>query len=299
MADWYVDSAATGTNAGTSWTNACTSFSQLLALGVPPVAGDRMFVHNTSSETYTAVQTLAFPGTEASPNQIYSTDTTNTPPNDTDLVAGATINMNTTGNLSITGSIYTWGLNLKIGNGATAQSVTLGQNLRAQVWDNLTIDLSGQTGTGTINLGVSGGGVLMLLAPTIKTNTGNILQNIVTTSLVRIKGGGMSGNYTNQFITLFTNSIGVCSIEGFDFSPLGANGGNRTIVAQGNNSAMYIKDCKLPATITLDAAGTSPQSLGLNNRTLWSRTDSTGSVNMFRLNDYAGLETRETSITRV
>lgn len=54
-ANWYVDSAAGGTNAGTSWTDAWTAFSSIVWGGAGVVAGDMVYISGGSvSKTYTA-----------------------------------------------------------------------------------------------------------------------------------------------------------------------------------------------------------------------------------------------------
>ena len=127
MASWYVNSAAAGTNAwvlaGLMLVHPC---SQLLALAVsPPAAGDSIFILSTSAETYSTATTLTFKGTSAAPNYIYSTDNTNSPPQSTDLVAGASISTTGASALTITGTCYFYGITFSSGTLTNAANLLI------------------------------------------------------------------------------------------------------------------------------------------------------------------------------
>jgi hypothetical protein len=108
MAVIYVDDSRTGgSNNGTSWANAYLSISSVGAALNP---GDQVFIasgHNESSA-------IAFPGDNGSRiniPQFYSVDTTGdpTPPDETDLLAGATIK-HSSGNLTLSAAGKWWGV---------------------------------------------------------------------------------------------------------------------------------------------------------------------------------------------
>jgi hypothetical protein len=74
-ASWYMDSSASGTNAGTSWTNAWHGFDHVVWGGAGVVAGDTLYISGGSpSKTYTAAAnnmlTVGASGSSGSPITI-------------------------------------------------------------------------------------------------------------------------------------------------------------------------------------------------------------------------------------
>lgn len=296
MASWYVNSAAAGTNAGTSWLNACTSLSQLLGLGVPPVAGDSIFVANTSAESYAATTTLTFPGTLANPNFIYSVDTTNQPPQSSDLLAGATVTSTGASSLTLSGSFYCYGLTLQAGSGANTVRLTICGT--ANAWVSLDTCILQNLGTGAIGSAIaffSGGGSSAQV--TLKNTTlqlSNASQTVGCNA-----GGNLSWNGTASAIagatlptTLFNSAItNTVLIEGVDLSALGSG---KTLVGSNWGGVIYIKDCKLGTSVTVAAAATTPAQTTFN-----IRSDSANTNYRNEKYSYTGTETTETLITRV
>ena len=69
MATWYVNSAAAGTNAGTSWTNAYTAFGSAVTAATSD--NDVILVHYTHQESLVSDTTYTF---AAANIQVYSVD---------------------------------------------------------------------------------------------------------------------------------------------------------------------------------------------------------------------------------
>lgn len=69
--DWYVDNAASGTDAGTSWTNAWEDFAGITWGGGGVVAGDTLYISGgATSKTYTEKWSIGASGSEGDPITI-------------------------------------------------------------------------------------------------------------------------------------------------------------------------------------------------------------------------------------
>jgi hypothetical protein len=69
--NWYIDNAATGTNAGTSWTNAWESFADIVWSGAGVVAGDTIYISGgAAGQTYTEDLVIGLTGAEGNPITI-------------------------------------------------------------------------------------------------------------------------------------------------------------------------------------------------------------------------------------
>ena len=125
MAVFRVDSAATGANNGTSWTNAYTSAAALFAAAPAFAAGDDIEIASTSSDT--SVGATWSVGTGATPVRILSVNKTTG-----DLEEGATVNIITADSL-LNGNLYVFGVTFS----STARTITFNgaSNVAHQVYD--------------------------------------------------------------------------------------------------------------------------------------------------------------------
>ena len=108
MADVYVSSSGSGTAPYDTWAKAATT----LATGIGALAaGDTLHIDSTQSESFSTAQTLAFPGTLASPNivlsQTFNTTTYASGASFTNSVAGGAIAFAITGSFSMYGVSFT------------------------------------------------------------------------------------------------------------------------------------------------------------------------------------------------
>src|SRR5713226_1056390 len=121
MTDWYVDSAATGLNNGTSKANAWTDLNTGLSGTIQP--GDRVFVNSTNNATYAVETQFSAPGSNnQAPALLISVNFAGaTPPVDADYAPGAKFTTTGTGNhnLKFQNNWFCRGINLIAGSGAT------------------------------------------------------------------------------------------------------------------------------------------------------------------------------------
>ena len=130
MTIFYVDSAATGTDAGTSWTNAWTSLAS--AFTNVTTAGDVVYVSHTHNEQLSTDTTYIVGGNhlEANPLRIYSVNKSNDA-----LTAGAFVGHDSS-NRSITlnsgadvGGLFVYGLIFKT-SGSVSDSLSFSVSSR-------------------------------------------------------------------------------------------------------------------------------------------------------------------------
>lgn len=155
MSTWYVDSTATGSGTGTSWTNAFTTLGAAISAAA---AGDDFNIYSGSAESHASNVTLTFPGTDAAPNRVFSCDKTNAPAQASDLVAGAQII--TTGATNITigggssnGYVYIYGVSFQCGTGSSASSDFVMTNQSEITLDTCTIAINNTSISSGVSLG--------------------------------------------------------------------------------------------------------------------------------------------------
>lgn len=283
MADWYVDTAGNGasdSNTGHGW--GASAFLTIVHAAASMAAGDRLFINHIVNDTYATSQSITWPGTTSAPNQIYSTGTSHTPPTNADLVAGATLTVTTSGSLSMTGSLYCWGVTFTCDSD---MSVATGNS--NQMWDTCTFSCT-STNHG-FTFANSSSNFSFMVNCTIsgfwRTANGNVLN---------WKGGTAGPPLTGTTnAPLFAGaSFYDTFVEGVDMSswPITQDIFDPTQI---NHSFGRLKDMKMAsgAVITTQPAGTGSIST--------ARADSSASTNQFFMQSFWGAENNELSITRV
>jgi hypothetical protein len=262
MATWYVDSTATGTGAGTSWVNACTTMAAAIALAA---AGDDFDVYSGHSESNAAAVNWNFPGTIASPNRIFSCDKTNSPAQASDLVAGALCTITGRNGLNIDGCFYMYGVTMFVGSGQTNSVVfTTGQvasaGPRHMIFDTCQFHFCAGRGCamqfGTGNVQRNATGIVELINTQFNDDDNQTIICCGDTRLYwRDTPNALPGTAPT---TLFGNNgaanfdyAGEVFLKGVDLSAMGSG---CTLVAS-NNVCWYaaFQNCKLGASVTVAA----------------------------------------------
>lgn len=294
MATWYVNSAAGGTAAGTSWANACLTIAAAIALSA---AGDDFDVLSTHAETSASTITLTFKGTPAAPNRVFSCDNTNSPAQAGDLLAGASVA--TTGsaaNLNVNGYAYIYGVAFSVGSGANTGSIYIGPSAAfEQAFDTCAFKFLSTTnafleiGNTSANVGQNA----------IFTGTTVNFANLAS-GLVMI-GGQLTWKNTAAAIAgtaptdlLLASAAGHLAIVMFDGVDLSGVPSGKTIVAAMNAPAnIQLANCELATGVTVCATPLAP---GVNVDLVNSDSAATG--NRQERYRYQGALTRESTVVK-
>lgn len=239
MADKYIDSNATGTDAGTSWTDAYPDFATAAA---SDAAGDVFYVASDHSETTAAAVALDWAGTAGAPTRIICADKTSGSPPAT-IATGAVVAVTGANNLTLCSTadyVYFYGIRFKAGNSTNAADIADGSAAYV-FYDNCAFELGGNnSGSDFVFSGLN-----TFLNSTFKSaNTGSIVSfNSSGTRVIgcSIEAGGTPGS------TFFAAGVpGNVYIAGFDLSTLAASANlfNSTT----NGAKVVVANCKMPAS---------------------------------------------------
>lgn len=294
MATWYVNSAAAGTGAGTSWTNACTTIAAAITLSA---AGDDFNVLKTHAETSASIIALNFKGTAASPNRVFSCDNTNSPAQSSDLSAGASVTYTGTAatGVRVTGCVYIYGLTFSAASTVAPGILLANANPSSMRFDGCSMVLAATTAAATLQIGqaiancsadfnnttVSFGAV----GQSIMVNTNFHWRNTVS---------ALVGAAVPTAVFGATNT-GNCIVvnDGVDFS---AAGSGKTLVPAGvtNTAVFHFVNCKFGAGVTVAAT---PNNRG-GSITYVSISDSSGTTYRQEKYDYRATLTTDTTDIR-
>lgn len=258
MANRYVYSGAGGAGTGADWANAFTTLALACAADS---AGDVFFVAHDHAESTAGNIAPAFAGTALSPSIIYCVDRGGSvPPVAADLrTTGSVATSGGTSTITLNGSIYCYGLNFTAGSGASGGGFVVSNTVDDQHWDNCTFTF-GTTGTVTFQTGST-------------TNNSRFhARNCTFTCAATGQTFSLFGD--TQFYNCTINGSAIPTtvftvqvhcpkliLEGCDLSAIGSG---KTLFAA-NRTPILMKDCKLGASVTLMATGsTVPVPVTLN-----------------------------------
>lgn len=291
MATWYVNSAATGTGAGTSWTNACTTLAAAITLSA---AGDDFNILSTHAETQASALTLTFKGTPAAPNRVFSCTNANSPATAADLASGAQVTTTGANSITINGCCYIYGVIFNCGTGTSAAIFNIATSTADLTFD--TCQLNGNTTTASQNhsfLGFSASNRLTLINTPIVIKGGVNSGIGVSSGLFIWKNTasaiGMGSTALNNLFSFNSRAlIAIC--DGVDFNGgVGIAAGKNIVAAPSNPGVFQFINCK----ITSGALFGTPSAIGANIDVIVTDSGATG----YRQERYAYQGTLTTSTT--
>ncbi len=293
MANVYVRSGAGGAATGADWANA---YLTLAAATAAKAAGDVFWVAADHAETQASVITITAPGTVTSPNQILcAVHTGSVPPVSADLRTTATISTTGANSITLNGFFYCYGITFQPnsaaagGGGGVVLAATAGNQ---QQYKNCAFRM---LSTAASNITMGNQTYLRLDNCTARWGHASGFISLGRSRFEWVNTPTAIDAAGTLPTTLFSNggtSPLLVMLEGVDLSALSAKTIFSSFAAPVN---ALLKDCKLPASITISAAQAG--GVGQGDVTL-IRCDS-GAVNYRNeKHNYAGAQTTETTIVR-
>lgn len=301
MASWYVYSGAGGSASGADWANAKLTLGAALTAGA---AGDIYYVANDHSES-TAGALTYLQGTASAVSKVFCVNRAGSvPPVSADLatLGSPTGVIVTTGtnSISINGFLYMWGLKIGVDSGGAGTGVSLNvanANNSDVFIDNCALQCltSGNSGATGIFFGVGSASIgarIRLNNTTLQFGGSNQSANLNNCFFEWT--GSLSGIVLGTAPTsLFAGGTrgAMAILDGVDLTNLS---GKTIVPALLVPGFVQIRNCKLPASITIAATPTSQAGM----RTDVSISDSAGNTYRQERYQYAGTLTTETTNVR-
>jgi hypothetical protein len=292
MADVYVRSGAGGAATGADWANA---FLTLAAACAAKAAGDRFLVSEDHVENPSTVITINCPGIVTAPCQILCVNHAGSvPPVSADLRATASIGTTGANSLTLNGHFYCYGIifsaNLLAAVGGGAVNMTSTANNQQRFDSCIFRSLSTATG-GNITTGASTA-VYWNNCSVRFGNAGNQMALGRGRFDWRNSPGAIdvAGTIPTFLFSAFGGGV-ILAMEGVDLTNLSGKTIFNAVSAAGT---LAIKDCKLPASITISAAQTG----GIGQGDVFVDRCHASNNYMHERHNYAGDMTTDISIVR-
>lgn len=297
MSDIYVRSSdGNNTDSGATWALAKATLAGAAAIDV---AGDRIFLSQSHSETTAGAVVLSFAGTLASPSQVLCANDSAEPP--TSLAATAAVSTSGNSNITVNGSVHVHGVAFSCGVGASGSASILLSNdvgQERQQYENCDFVIGTTAASQALRCGSNGGGRLVKITmKNCRFKFSEDTQCIYCYAEVHMQGGSiMAGSVVNDqgFLNLGGTNIGSALVDGFDFSNSPA--GLVLITSfSGNNRAIF-RNCKMPAGWTGKLVKQSNPSLG-SRYEMWNCDNADTNYRLW-IEDYNGTIKNETTLVK-
>lgn len=266
MANIYVRSGAGGAGTGADWANAYTTL-KAAAEAAGTAAGDSFWVSEDHAETTASNTTITFKGTAAAPDRVTCVNHAGTvPPVSADLATSATVTTTSSGTLGIGGYAKFYGITISCGSGASGIiTMTLGLATHNRLhFKNCALKSGSTTSSSQIAIGSGSAGIsTTVLFEDTTVQVAAAGASLTVLNGVEFRWYGSSSTITGATVptTLFTAQnlgAGRAFLDGVDLNPLS---GKTLVGALTRGGYYYLKDCRLPASITINAtlAGSSAE----------------------------------------
>lgn len=292
MANFYLKSGAAGAANGSSWTDAFTTMSAA-ASGMS--AGDTLFVSNNHAESSATAQTIAFPGTLASPCRVICVSDAATPP----TAVATTAVVSTTGgsSINIRGTFSMYGVSFECGSSSSSAVMTLcGTDQDYQIFKSCKFVINTTNGSGNILAGITSSNFeSSCIWYNCDVKFAAAVQGIRPgQNRFRWRGGSMlsGGTSPNSLFALQPDHVDV-QADGVDLSNASASIDITNPAASGAGSVV-LRNCKLPASWS----GSLGTPTGFNTRIEMYNCDSGDTNYKLRISDYAGTVSEDTGVYR-
>lgn len=260
-------------------------------------AGDKFFVSQDHAETEAAVLTLTFPGTEASPNELYCVNRgvgSTVPPVSADLRTTTAIsNTGSNGQTHVGVCLPLYGVTFNVGNSASPSCTQGGASATDLMLENCKFVL---TGNGSVIPGATNNNI-----PQRVRWVNTQVQFAGATGTIIPTGNEFTWRDTPNAVlgtiptTLLGTAAGGDGFILFDGVDLGAMGSGKTIVgAFGKSGNITLKDCKLGAAKVADETAFTSAA----QRVYVVRSDSLGTNYRSEFYGYAGKQTTTSTVVR-
>ncbi|MFA7327339.1 MAG: hypothetical protein WC121_11785 [Candidatus Kapaibacterium sp.] len=248
MADYYVQSGATGSANGSSWANAYTAIEG----GAEAVsgAGNRLFLADGHVETHSSANvTLALGGSAATGGvDVLSVNDTGDPTPPTALSAGAKIQTTGAYTLTVGGCGRLVGVHLKAGDGASTNSIVIGSSANnALTLDGCTLEIGSTSASSFVSVGASStlnSRFRLSNCSFVGSHVSNTFR--LRTSRIDIDGGSLSGALFTRAFAVNGSYPSIVTVTGTDLSACATNVVLVDVVMEGSGGEATLIGCTLP-----------------------------------------------------